>query len=214
MRMIVIGCGDGATAGRSACWVERGSVVRSADGAGAVEAAHGLAWGRSAGSRLPPLLRRGARLKGSLSGGPVASGDGSLAAAIRLRSVRPPCLWERACPRWAPRARQALHRGQARSHSSVEHGHREYRSSAPANRALADRWAGSIWFAHPLPWLVRRLSRPRPSGFAGSWAAPPSRPAQAAFPESRCAPRCRPGCAAAGRARRSRARFRSGRCRP
>ena len=156
----------------------------------------------------------GAQLKGSLSGGQVAWGDGSLAAAIRLRSVRPPCLWERACPRWAPRARQALHRGQARSHSSVEHGHREYRSSAPTNRALADRWAGSIWFAHPLPWLVRRLSRPRPSGFAGSSAGRPCRPARSGFPESRCAPRCRPGCAAAGRARRSRARFRSGRCRP
>ena len=214
MRMIVIGCGDGATAGRSACCVERGSVVRSADGAGAEEAAHGLAWGEALVRGCRRSCGAGAQLKGSLSGGPVASGDGSLAAAIRLRSVRPPCLWERACPRWVPRARPALHRGQARSHSSVEHGHRGYRSSAPANRALADRWAGSIWFAHPLPWLVRRLSRPRPSGFAGSWAAPPSRPAQAAFPESRCAPRCRPGCAAAGRARRSRARFRSGRCRP
>ena len=90
----------------------------------------------------------------------------------------------------------------------------EYRSTAPVNRALADGMMGSIGFGHPAPGLERRVNRPRPSGFAGSWAAPPSRPAQAAFPESRCAPRCRPGCAAAGRARRSRARFRSGRCRP
>ena len=58
------------------------------------------------------------------------------------------------------------------------------------------------------------LSRPRPSATADSSAGRPWTPARSGFRGSRCALRCRPGSLAADRARHSRARFRSGQCRP
>ena len=75
----------------------------------------------------------------------------------------------------------------------------------------------------PVPWHggwprapkgINRLSRHPPFGTGGSSADPPFRSDQSGFPESRCALRCRPESFAAGRARHSRARFRSGPCLP
>lgn len=99
------------------------------------------------------------------------------------------------------------------------------RCACPArfpDRAVRKRKNGPkpvfCWCACPRPprgsRTGRRFSRLRPSAIAGSSAGRPWRPGRSGFPGSRCALPCRPGSPAAGRARRSRARFRSGRCRP